>query len=457
MQIRLVDFEARLITLEDGMAELGKVLTEMKPALSESFVGTLNKRTEEIRDESRRYFVENFSKLVSAFESFEKRAEYIEADLQFLIEESNKGIVGVEQREQSTPISIIPSAVKSGGGIQVQVDKKNSLTGSSPTGRQLPKIPLDRSVTMSKPVREPPKFDGKSSWEAFLAQFEIAARMNGWNDEQKAQFLATSLYGNATLILSNMSWSDREDYAKLVMALTSRFGLTHQSDLARAKLKTRIKKREESLPELAESVESLARKAYPDASNDLQDILARDHFIDALYEEDLRLRVRQARPPSLQVALETALELESFQLASRHRTRMFRGAVGNVRLAEETGDELPSNQGGARCESKLDELNNLMTRWLKEIKAGSCGRFSNNRYRRSPELEQRKCWTCGVQGHLAKDCKRGPPNEIKTTRETKDEQSGNDRRSTYRGEDRPEEEQKKSQGARRSKSLWGSA
>ena len=228
---------------------------------------------------------------------------------------------------------------------------------------------------MSKPIWEPPKFDAKSSWEAFLAQFEIAARMNGWNDEQKAQFLATSLHGNATLILSNMSRSDRKDYAKLVMALTSRFGITHQSDLTRVKLKTRIKKREESLPELAESVECLTRKAYPDASNDLQDILARHHFIDALYEEDLRLRVRPARPPSLQVALETALELQSFQLASRHRTRTFRGAVGNVRLAEETG---ASNQGGARCESKLDELNNVITRLLKEIKVGSCGRFSNN-------------------------------------------------------------------------------
>ena len=66
-------------------------------------------------------------------------------------------------------------------------------------------------------------------------------------------------------------------------------------------------------------MECLTRKAYPDASSDLQDILAKDHFIDASYEEVLRLRVRQARPPSLQVALETALELESFQLASRHR------------------------------------------------------------------------------------------------------------------------------------------
>ena len=58
------------------------------------------------------------------------------------------------------------------------------------------------------------------------------------------------------------------------------------------------------------------RKAYPDASTELQDVLARDHFIDALYEEDLRLRIRQARTQSLQVALETALGVESFQLAN---------------------------------------------------------------------------------------------------------------------------------------------
>ena len=32
--------------------------------------------------------------------------------------------------------------------------------------------------------------------------------MNGWNDEDKAAFLATSLQGNATLVLSNLSEQD---------------------------------------------------------------------------------------------------------------------------------------------------------------------------------------------------------------------------------------------------------
>ena len=36
-------------------------------------------------------------------------------------------------------------------------------------------------------------------------------------------------------------------------------------------------------------------------------------------DEDTKLRIRQSRPESLQQALEAALELESYQLASRHR------------------------------------------------------------------------------------------------------------------------------------------
>ena len=153
-------------------------------------------------------------------------------------------------------------------------------------------------TVLQKPIQQPPKFDGKTSWEAFSAQFEIAARMNGWEDEDKAAFLATSLQGMATLVLSNLSAEERRNYKLLVAALTNRFGVTHQSKLARSKFKNRLKRKDETLPELVEGIESLTRTAYPDASQELQDVLVRDHFIDALTDEDLRLRVRQAKPQS---------------------------------------------------------------------------------------------------------------------------------------------------------------
>ena len=47
------------------------------------------------------------------------------------------------------------------------------------------------------------------------------------------------------------------------------------------------------------------------------ELLAKDHFNDSLTDEDMKLRIRQNRPESLQQVLEAALELESYWLASR--------------------------------------------------------------------------------------------------------------------------------------------
>ena len=46
-----------------------------------------------------------------------------------------------------------------------------------------------------------------------------------------------------------------------------------------------MKVKNESIKELVESVESLTRIAYPEASPGLQDMLGRDHFIDTLPED----------------------------------------------------------------------------------------------------------------------------------------------------------------------------
>ena len=63
-------------------------------------------------------------------------------------------------------------------------------------------------------------------------------------------------------------------------------------------------------------MERLSRLSYPDAPSTIQDVLARDQFIDALPDDEMRLRLKQERPSTLRKALEIALELESFQIAS---------------------------------------------------------------------------------------------------------------------------------------------
>ena len=75
---------------------------------------------------------------------------------------------------------------------------------------------------------------------------------------------------------------------------------------------------------LGEEIKHLVRLAYPDASVDMLDILAKDQFIDTLPDEDIRLRLRQNKPGTLQQALEEALELESIYLANNQRSKNVR-------------------------------------------------------------------------------------------------------------------------------------
>ena len=157
------------------------------------------------------------------------------------------------------------------------------------------------SVTSSavRPIQKPTVFDGRTPWDAYITQFEIAAEINDWKEAEKAAFLATSLKGQATTVLSNLPTESRAHFPSLVAALESRFGNRRQAELHRMKLRSHVRRRDEILPELAEDVERLARLAYPDATVTVLETLSKDQFIDALMDDELRLRVAQAKTSSL--------------------------------------------------------------------------------------------------------------------------------------------------------------
>ena len=67
--------------------------------------------------------------------------------------------------------------------------------------RRLLSLPRINSTTIgettttetSRPVQRPGKYSSDSRWESYHAQFEITAELSGWNEQQKAAYLATSL------------------------------------------------------------------------------------------------------------------------------------------------------------------------------------------------------------------------------------------------------------------------
>ena len=102
----------------------------------------------------------------------------------------------------------------------INVDKATEYKGFRKDGDYLnkqPGVPRDSSTpglflrkgatlingNASRPVQKPTVYDGKTPWESYLTQFNIIADINGWCEQEKASFLASSLTGTALNVLSN--------------------------------------------------------------------------------------------------------------------------------------------------------------------------------------------------------------------------------------------------------------
>ena len=78
---------------------------------------------------------------------------------------------------------------------------------------------------------KPQEFGDKVSWPAYRAQFELIAARNGWDNSEKAAYLAGSLKGTALEVLGHLSAETRDNYTTLVNALEQRFGTANQDQL----------------------------------------------------------------------------------------------------------------------------------------------------------------------------------------------------------------------------------
>ena len=109
-------------------------------------------------------------------------------------------------------------------------------------------------------------------WESWLAHFEDCALINEWGDERKAQFLAVRMIGAALQMLQSVPAVTRQSYEDLKKALQEKFVPTERMELHKAEFRARRRGKDEKLSELASSIRRLVKKAYPEASEILQDI-----------------------------------------------------------------------------------------------------------------------------------------------------------------------------------------
>ncbi|VDI14168.1 Hypothetical predicted protein [Mytilus galloprovincialis] len=176
-----------------------------------------------------------------------------------------------------------------------------------------------RDSMQEKSKMKPQNYDGKEDLEEYLTQFELISELNNWGYKSKSLYLAGNLTGDARGLINELNEHDRRDFDAIVNALKNRFGSIHKAEVFRSELQTRVKGRNESIPELAQSIKKLTRKAYPSANLDVTETLALDYFIDAIPFKEIRIRLREVSPKTVAEAENIAVRLDAVHMADRSR------------------------------------------------------------------------------------------------------------------------------------------
>ncbi|MGH0150048.1 UNVERIFIED_CONTAM: hypothetical protein FKN15_020471 [Acipenser sinensis] len=154
------------------------------------------------------------------------------------------------------------------------------------------------------------RYDGRTSWEAYRAKFQMVAQANGWNQAEKAVQLAAALEGEALRALLDLSDEELADYRAVVTALDHRFGGTEPATSLRQRLASRTRHSGEKLGVFAAEIRYLTRKGYPHFAAEVQEDLATEAFLRGLTPDALRRHVRLTAPASLELALSQAKMVE---------------------------------------------------------------------------------------------------------------------------------------------------
>ena len=257
---------------------------------------------------------------------------------------------------------------------------------------------------MARPVVLPDTFDGDSKlgWDQWCCHFKNVAEVNRWENEESLKWLKVRLTGKAQTAFQRLSEEDREDFDKAMSALQKRFDPPSRKYRYQAELQTRRKLKGESWADFADDIKFLADKAYPELQEEARDRIALNIYLSQLDNPLVAFGVKQRNPESLDVAVSTTLELDSYYATSKSSTFPVLGVE-----AKKADDEVVGviSATDKICE-KIEELKQQLQQ-LQTIKQGNNDprnipsfRSANDRARRNDII----CFKCGKEGHIARYC-----------------------------------------------------
>jgi len=222
---------------------------------------------------------------------------------------SQKAKVEKESNEQSTLSENVVPAKSPEEAAAVVVTAPSSVNGAVATSSEpLPKTVISgHSSEKGRQFLKLERFDGRTEIEAFLKRFDVCARRNKWDDEEKLDQLICSLSAPADQVLWDFESSTVRTCADLIQRLRSRYGSIDQATLFQAQLASRRQKEGEDLATLVQDIRRLMTLAFPGCTSEYGELLAIRAFLDSLKDRSLSLKIREREPKTLDQAFKLGL------------------------------------------------------------------------------------------------------------------------------------------------------
>ena len=215
--------------------------------------------------------------------------------------------------------------------------------------------------------------------------------------------LATNLAGDARAILVDMEATSRLDYDALAQRLTMRYEPEDLTAMYQSQLKTRKRKRNESIPEMVQDLNRLVRKAFPAADEGTRNSLAVSSLLSALDDRQQELFVYQGNPKTVEEAGKLAMSYEAFesvrpvksgyvrrQVEEQSKKDFSSRTINDIQNARLSSADDTQDQGSTIYQKCMEDIGRLMDKALGQ-------RLS---YRRKPIV----CFKCQGEGHIARNC-----------------------------------------------------
>jgi hypothetical protein len=122
---------------------------------------------------------------------------------------------------------------------------------------------------------------------------------------------------SALSTLGEIDTNNMPYFEELMHILTKRLAPENQTELYRSQIDARIKKKGETLSELAQDIKRPVRLAYPNAPVEVTDSLAYRSFRDALNDQDLEWAICQGNRDTFDEALHLGLKYEAFHIGRK--------------------------------------------------------------------------------------------------------------------------------------------